>query len=152
MADTDSFSVHEVVTLQSPLTTKPVRTSEDISYSGNSQRDDSNNIGNDEVSHSASREFAETLKEIEVITYGHIKNQQTGPVVTGFDSSRFMQFCDKASPNYEPTYCNYDELASELFQFDEVWISRDLLLKAMEIIANYHGFTVCCEKESRKSN
>jgi hypothetical protein len=83
MAYADSFSVHEVVTHQSPLTTKPVRTSEDISYSGNSQRDDSNNIGNDEVSHSASRDFAETLKEIKVITYGHINNQQTGPVVTG---------------------------------------------------------------------
>ena len=68
MADADSFSVHEVATHQSLLTTKPVRTSEDISYSGNSQRDDSNNIRNDEVSHSASRDFAETLKEIEVIT------------------------------------------------------------------------------------
>ena len=152
MADADSFSVHEVVTHQSPLTTKPVRTSEDISYSRNSQCDDSNNIRNDKVSHSASRDFAMTLKEIKVITYCRIKNQQTGPVVTGFDSSRFMQFCDKASPNYEPTYCNYDELASELFQFDEVWISRDLLLKAMEMLANYHGFTVCCEKESIKCN
>jgi len=58
MADADSFSVHEVATHQLPLTTKPVRTSEDISYSGNSQHDYSNNIGNDEVSHSASRDFA----------------------------------------------------------------------------------------------
>ena len=92
-------ALSKVKTHQLPLTTKPVRTSKDISDSENSQCDDSNNIGYDEVSHSASRDFAKTLKEIEVITYGHIKNQQTGPVVTGFDSSRFMQFCDKALQN-----------------------------------------------------
>ena len=120
MADANSCSIHEVTTYQSPLTTKPVRTSKDISDSGNNQCDDSNNIRNNEVSHSASTDFTTTLQEIEVITFGHIKNQQTGPVVTGADSARFMQFCDKASQNYEPTYCNYDELASELFQFDEV--------------------------------
>ena len=75
MADANSCFVHEVATHQSPLTTKPVRTSKDISDSGNSQRDDSNNIRNNEVLHSASRDFAMTLKEIKVITYGHIKNQ-----------------------------------------------------------------------------
>ena len=108
MANTSSCSVREVATHQSPKTTKPVFTSEDTSDSGNSQRDDSNNLGNNELSHSASRDFVMTLKEFEMITYGHIKNQQTGPVVTSFDSARFMQFCDKASPNYDPTYCNYE--------------------------------------------
>ena len=65
MADASSCSVHEVVTHQSPLITKPVLTSENISDSGNSQRDDSNNLGNNEVSHSASRAFAMELMTVD---------------------------------------------------------------------------------------
>jgi hypothetical protein len=87
MVDPSSCSVCEVATNQLPKTTKPVLTSKHISDSGNSF-DDRNNLGNDEVSHSASRYFSMTLKDIKVITYGLIKNQQTGPVVIGIASAR----------------------------------------------------------------
>ena len=86
------------------------------------------------------------------MTYGHGKNKQTAPVVAGIGSARFTQLCDTDSPNYEPSYCNYDRLESELFQQDDAWISQDMLLKAMEMLTSYHDYTVCCETESNECN
>lgn len=94
------------------------------SGSGNSSCDDSNNRKHNKVLQYASRDFAMTLKiQMITYTYGHSKQQQTDPVVADIASTRFMQFCDKASPNYEPSYLNYDELAGKSFQHDKVWIS-----------------------------
>ena len=46
------------------------------------------------------RQFAASLKLInDKYTYGHDKKQQTGPVMVGFDSDRFIQYCDRASPD-----------------------------------------------------
>ena len=75
-------------------------------------------------------------------TYGHGSNVHTGPVVMRFDSVRFDMFCNKASPNYNPSYCDGDEITKELFQTDEVWISINLLVEDMELIAKYHGFAI----------
>ena len=41
---------------------------------------------------SSSKDPTITLKEIEEKTYGRDKNQQTWPVITGFDSARFIQY------------------------------------------------------------
>ena len=91
--------------------------------------------------------FAETLKETDVRIFGNDNLEQTSMLIVGFDSAHFIQFCDKASPDYNPIYCDYDEISRELFQAEEVWISRDLLLEAMELVAKYHGFTVPLDKE-----
>ena len=49
-------------------------------------------------------------------------------------------------------YCNNVKLVSELFQQNDVWISQDLLFKAMDMIAKHHGVTVYCEKKFIKCN
>jgi hypothetical protein len=64
-ADASNCSVHEVVMHQSPLTTKPVLTSKDISDGGNTQCDDSNNLGNNEGLHSGSIDFATELMTVD---------------------------------------------------------------------------------------
>ena len=43
--------------------------------------------------------FAETLKETDVRTFGNGNLEQTSMLIVGFDSARFIQFCDKASPD-----------------------------------------------------
>ena len=76
------------------------------------------------------------------------KQQQTGLVVVGFDSERFIKYCDKASPYYDPNIADFNDISRELFQTEEVWVSWDLIVKAMEALAKYHGFTICIEKEA----
>ena len=51
-------------------------------------------------------------------------------------------FCNKASPNFNQSYWDYDEIAKDLFHMDEVWISRNLLTEVTELVAKYHGFTI----------
>jgi hypothetical protein len=97
-------------------------------------------------------EFVETLKETDIRTFGNGTLRQTGILVVEFDSSRFIQYCDKASPDYNPNYCDYEEISRHLFQADEVWISRELLIKAMDLVAKYHGFTIRLDKEYIKCN
>ncbi len=97
-------------------------------------------------------EFVETLKETDIRTFGNGTLKQTGVLVVEFDSSRFIQYCDKASPDYNPDYCDYEEISRHLFQSDEVWISRELLIKAMDLLAKYHGFTIRLDKEYIKCN
>jgi hypothetical protein len=107
----------------------------------------SNHGADTRMSRTHAAEFVETLKETDVRTFGHGTLKQTGLLVVGLDSSRFIQYCDKASPDYNPNYCNYNEISRHLFQADEVWISRELLLKAMDLVAKYHGFTIRLDKE-----
>ena len=97
-------------------------------------------------------EFVETLKETDIRTFGNGTLRQTGILVVEFDSSRFIQYCDKASPDYNPNYCDYEEISRHLFQADGVWISRELLIKAMDLVAKYHGFTIRLDKEYIKCN
>ena len=68
------------------------------------------------TSNSASQDFVTTLKEIQETTYGAWPNTHTGNAVTGFDTLQCIKFCDKSSSSYETNYCNYDELATDLFQ------------------------------------
>ena len=75
---------------------------------------------NNPVVRSPSAHFSKTPKETEAQTYGHGSNVHTGPVVMQFDSGRFVMFCNKASSDYNPSYCDYDEITKEIFQTDEV--------------------------------
>ena len=72
--------------------------------------------------------------------------------MVGFDSERFIKYCDKASPYYDPKIADFNDISRELFQTEEVWVSRDLIIKAMEALAKYHGFTICIEKEAIMCN
>ena len=72
--------------------------------------------------------------------------------MVGFDSERFIKYCDKASPYYDPKIADFNDISRELFQTEEVWVSRDLIIKAMEALAKYHGFTICIEKETIMCN
>ncbi len=65
-------------------------------------------------------EFVETLKETDTRTFGKVTLKQMGILVVKFDSSRFIQYCDKASPDYNPNYCDYEEISRHLFEADEV--------------------------------
>jgi hypothetical protein len=85
-------------------------------------------------------------------TYGHDKKQQTGPVVVGFDLDRFIKYCDKASPDYDLNIADFNEVTRGIFQSEEVWVSHDLLVKAIELLSKYHGFTMCIEKETVMCN
>jgi hypothetical protein len=96
--------------------------------------------------------FPETLKETDVRTFGNGNLEQTSMLIVGFDSAGYIQFCDKVSPDYNPSYCDYGEISRELFQAEEVWISCDLLLEAMELVAKYHVFTIRLDKEYIKCN
>jgi hypothetical protein len=90
--------------------------------------------------------FAETLKETDVRTFGNGNLEQTSMLIVGFDSARFIQFRNKTSPDYNPSY------EIKLFQAEEVWISCDLLLEAMELVAKYHSFTIRLDKEYTNCN
>ena len=72
--------------------------------------------------------------------------------MVGFDSERFIKYCNKASPYYDPKIADFNDISRELFQTEEVWVSRDLIIKAMEALAKYHGFTICIEKEAIMCN
>ena len=66
---------------QSPLTTKRVLTSKDISDHGSSQHDDNNNLRINEVLHSASRDFATELMTVDKAQSSIISDQNTGFLV-----------------------------------------------------------------------
>lgn len=102
----------------------------------------------------ASAEFGETLKIMEVMSYGHGTFLQTGPVVASFNSAKFIKFCDKASSDYDPKYCEYFDFFDNLglLQVGKVWCSCDLLVQAMELLAKYHGFTIWQQKKSPVCN
>ncbi len=70
----------------------------------------------------------------------------------GFNSERFIEYCDKASPYYYPKIADFNGISSELFQTEEVGDSRDLIIKAMKALAKYHGFTICIAKEAIMCN
>jgi hypothetical protein len=73
------------------------------------------------VRFSTSQQFAASLKLInDEYTYGHDKKQQTGTVVVGFDSDRIIKYCDKASPDYDLNFADFNEITRELFQSEEV--------------------------------
>jgi len=100
-----------------------------------------------------SQQFAASLKLInDEYTYGHDRNQRTCPVVVGFESDRFIKYCNMASPDYDSKFTDFNEIARELFQTGEVWVSCDLLVEAMELLSKYHGFTSCIEKETVMCN
>ena len=63
-----------------------------------------------------------------------------------------MKYCNKASPDYDSNFVDFNEIARELFQTEEVWVSRNLLIEAMELLSKYHGFTICIEKETVMCN
>ena len=80
------------------------------------------------------------------------KKKQAGPIVVGFNSERFIKYCNKASPYYDPDIADFNDISRELFQIEVVWVSQDLIVKAMEALAKYHGFTICIEKEAIMCN
>jgi len=98
---------------------------------------------------STSQQFVASLKLInDEYTYGHDKKQETGPVVVGFDSDRFLKYCNMASPDYDLNFADFNEITREVFQAEGVWVTHDFLVKAMELLSKYHGFTFCIEKET----
>ena len=91
-------------------------------------------------SFSRTQKFAASLKSINNgYTYGHDKKQQTGTLVVGFDSNKFIRYCDKASLDFESNCTDFNKIARELFQTSRVWHSSDLFCEAMEILSKYHG-------------
>ena len=90
--------------------------------------------------------FARTLKKYENTTFGARK--ETRDVIVEFDDQLFNRTCVPASPDYNEEKCNYDEIMAELFKEDEVWLSRELILKAIDSIAALHGWTAAKDKEN----
>ena len=72
-------------------------------------------------------------------------------MVVGFDKDLFVKQCNPASDEYDASV-DFDLLAAELFKEEEIWVSRDLLMAAMQQLAMLHGFQVKCEKESIMCN
>ena len=91
--------------------------------------------------------FARSLKTYDDVTFGEDKKKQTRLAVVNFDEGRFIASCSPSSPTYNADLCNYDEITSELFTTGEVWVSRDLVHKALTLIADMHGWTVKMQKE-----
>ena len=90
--------------------------------------------------------FARTLKKYENTTIGARK--ETRNVIVEFDDQLFNRTCAPASPDYNEEKCNYDEIMAELFKEGEVWLSRELILKAIDSIAAMHGWTAAKDKEN----
>ena len=82
--------------------------------------------------------FARSLKKYQDTTFG--PNNDTRSIVVAFDEDLCNHTCSKDSVDYNPNKCNYDEIMSELFKEGEVWLSRDLIHKAMGSIAGNHGW------------
>ena len=84
--------------------------------------------------------FAKSLKTYDNVTFGEKSKQQTRRAVVNFDEQTFIATCTPSSPAYNADVCNYTEITSELFKVGEVWINRELVHKALTLIADRHGY------------
>ena len=108
---------------------------------------------------SPSASFARTLKQ-----YAHqqfVKGSKKYSLVVSFDHKKFTTYCDPASHLYNPEYCNYDDICTELFTFvsetskenqntedGEAWASRDLVKEVVDVVAKFSGFTASIKNEA----
>lgn len=90
--------------------------------------------------------FARSLKKYQNTTFGP-KNEIRN-VIVEFDEQLFNRTCATASPDYDLNKCNYDEIMAELFKEGEVWLSRELILQVMELIAGRHGWTPAINRDT----
>ena len=90
--------------------------------------------------------FAKSLKTYGNVTFGENSKQQTRRAVVNFDEQTFIATCTPSSPAYNADVCNYTEITSEIFKVGEVWINRELVHKALTLIADRHGWTVAKDK------
>ena len=99
--------------------------------------------------------LARQMKQYGTMTFQKLTNnpkKETMKMVIGFDKDLFIKKCNPASPTYDCTI-DFNILADELFQKNEVWAARDgVLLEAVNEVAKHHGFSIKKEKEFIRCN
>jgi len=99
--------------------------------------------------------FAKGLKTYGTRTYiSHDNKPHTAEMVVGFDKEKFKNTClaGKNSPTYNPSLCNFDAIANELFKADEKWESRDLLYDAFKCLGKLHGWIPALQQKQMSCN
>jgi hypothetical protein len=104
-----------------------------------------NDGGRSSTSSSSSAIFGKSLKKYTPI---QLKNETHSNMITSFNFELFSMTCNKDSPSYDPEVCDYDAIAKELFQVNEVWVSKDLIESVIQLIAQHHGWSAIKKKNS----
>ena len=92
-------------------------------------------------------ELAGRLKTIAKHSYtDYLDNLKTIDAVVAFDCSLFQMVCCKSSMAYNPSYSDFGKLCDAIFKPGEMWISRDLMVIAVNQIANQEGWLAKCDK------
>ena len=87
----------------------------------------------------ASTLFARSLKKYADVTFG--KKNETRCMVVDFDYASFYDHCSISSDKYDPDKCDFDKMAAEIFKPGELWKSRELLKKVLNVIEQKQGWS-----------
>jgi len=64
----------------------------------------------------------------------------SGTMIVAFNKNRLTDVCYSNSPNYNPSLCDFDLIASEIFKGDETWVNRGLVKEVIDLLAKLHGW------------
>jgi hypothetical protein len=65
---------------------------------------------------------------------------RSGTMIVAFNKNRLTDVCYSNSPDYNPSLCDFDLIASEIFKEDETWVNRGLVNEVMDLLAKLHGW------------
>jgi hypothetical protein len=65
---------------------------------------------------------------------------RSGTMIVAFNKNRLTDVCYSNSPDYNPSLCDFDLIASEIFKEDETWVNRGLVKEVMDLLAKLHGW------------
>ena len=69
----------------------------------------------------------------------------SGTMIVAFNKNRLTDVCYSNSPNYNPSLCDFDLIASEIFKGDETWVNRGLVKEVIDLLAKLHGIHEACK-------
>ena len=85
--------------------------------------------------------FARGLKTYATQSFTKNNITESKLMVIAFDEKQFQEKCSLKSPAYESSMCDFDKIAAELFKEGEVWLNRDLLIRAVKTLSELHGWS-----------
>ena len=120
---------------------------------------DSGSLQNDGTALGRVLEFARGLKRYGEIVVEETKSEvpsRTVLGVVGFDCAQLIDRCRCDSPDYDPTLCDFNTIASVTCIKGETWQDRNLMVTALSTIGSLQGWQVrkvkrklCCSRMTR---